>query len=86
MATQKQSKAPDPSPILNGPYTEPQRHYATAPDGSLDYENPCLGRRVFAPTTPQVPLGKQRQGSEHGGVQGSRHSGVLRAKSVGKTK
>ena len=52
-----------PSPILNGPYSEPAFHYATALDGSLDYEAPCKGRRVFAPQTPQVPVGRQPQGS-----------------------
>jgi len=51
------------SPILNGPYSEPQLHYATSEDGSLDYEQPCPGRRVFAPQTPQVPIGRQAQGS-----------------------
>lgn len=51
------------SPILNGPYSEPAFHYATALDGSLDYEAPRKGRRVFAPQTPQVPIGKQPQGS-----------------------
>ncbi len=51
------------SPILNGPYSEPAFHYATALDGSLDYEAPCKGRRIFAPQTPQVPIGRQPQGS-----------------------
>ncbi len=51
------------SPILNGPYSEPSFHYATALDGSLDYEAPRKGRRIFAPQTPQVPVGRQPQGS-----------------------
>lgn len=51
------------SPILNGPYSEPDFHYATAADGSLNYEDPRKGRRIFAPQTPQVPIGKQPQGS-----------------------
>ena len=51
------------SPILNGPYSEPEFHYATAADGSLNYEDPRKGRRIFAPQTPQVPIGKQPQGS-----------------------
>ena len=55
--------APAPSPILNNPYTPPQYHYATALDGSLDYQAPMPGRRIFVPQTPQVPLGKQAQGS-----------------------
>lgn len=51
------------SPILNGPYSEPVQHYATATDGSLDYQDPRAGRRIFVPQTPQVPIGKQPQGS-----------------------
>lgn len=49
------------TPILNGPYDEPAFHYATAADGNLDYEDRRPGRRIFAPDTPQVPLGKQPQ-------------------------
>jgi len=48
-------------PILNGPYEEPAFHFATNPDGHLDYGDRRDGRRVFAPDTPQVPLGKQQQ-------------------------
>jgi len=48
-------------PILNGPYDEPLYHYATAQDGNLDYRDRRDGRRVFAPDTPQVPLGQQPQ-------------------------
>lgn len=59
----KTKTKPDPSPILNGPYTEPQLHYATSEDGTLDYERPLPGRRIFAPTTPQVPLGRKPQAS-----------------------
>jgi type III restriction enzyme len=51
------------SPILNGPYSEPALHYATAADGTLNYQDSRAGRRIFAPQTPQVPLGKQPQGS-----------------------
>ena len=29
----------------------------------MDYERPLPGRRIFAPTAPQVPLGRQPQGS-----------------------
>ena len=47
------------TPILNGPYDEPEYHYATTPEGNLDYEDKRRGRRIFAPDTPQVPLGKQ---------------------------
>ena len=48
---------------MNGPYLEPTHHYATAEDGSLDYERPLPGRRIFAPSTPQVPLGRKPQSS-----------------------
>lgn len=51
------------SPILNGPYSEPALHYATASDGSLDYEDPRPGRRIFSPQTPQVPIGRKPQAS-----------------------
>ena len=49
------------TPILNGPYDEPAYHYATTPEGNLDYQDKRRGRRIFAPDTPQVPLGKQPQ-------------------------
>lgn len=48
-------------PILNGPYDEPRWHYATGSDGNLDYRDRRAGRRVFAPDTPQVPLGAAPQ-------------------------
>ena len=54
-------RASDATPILNGPYEEPEFHYATTTDGNLDYEDKRRGRRIFAPETPQVPLGKQAQ-------------------------
>ena len=64
-------KSPEPGketagasgPILNGPYDEPRYHYATAQDGNLDYRDRRDGRRVFAPDTPQVPLGTAPQQS-----------------------
>ena len=62
MATRKKT-ASEPSPILNGPYSEPEYHYATTTEGNLDYEDRRQGRRIFAPDTPQVPLGKQPQAS-----------------------
>jgi len=37
------------NPILNNPYEEPKRHYATRADGSLDYEEIVKGRRIFIP-------------------------------------
>ena len=56
-----QTAKPGSGPILNGPYDEPVYHYATAPDGSLDYLDRRNGRRIFAPDTPQVPLGNTPQ-------------------------
>ena len=53
--------AKEDTPILNGPYDEPEFHYATTPEGNLDYQDRRHGRRIFAPDTPQVPLGKQPQ-------------------------
>ena len=54
MTTKKPGSAGSPgSPILNGPYQEPTLHYATAPDGTLDYQDRRPGRRVFAPETSQ---------------------------------
>jgi hypothetical protein len=35
------------NPILNKPYEEPQLHYRTLPDGSLDYEQIIKGRRQY---------------------------------------
>ena len=49
------------TPILNGPYDEPAFHYATTPEGNLDYLDKRRGRRIFAPDTPQIPIGKQPQ-------------------------
>jgi type III restriction enzyme len=46
----------DSNPILNNPYEEPRFHYATTPDGGLDYEHPKKGRRVFTPELQAVPL------------------------------
>jgi len=40
---------PEENPILNNPYEEPERHYATNLQGELDYEKPVKGRRVFSP-------------------------------------
>lgn len=63
MAAKNKQAQEESSPILNGPYEEPGHHYATAEDGSLDYERPLPGRRLFVPTTPQIPLGRPDQGS-----------------------
>ena len=51
----------DDNPILNAPYAEPARHYATDLQGNLNYKDIREGRRVFTPDVPQVPLGQQAQ-------------------------
>jgi len=51
------------NPILNSPYSEPERHYATDGQGNLNYRDVRRGRRVFTPDVPQVPVGQQAQGS-----------------------
>ena len=65
----------DPNPILNGPYDEPSRHYATDLNGALDYERIIEGRRIFVPELAGTPTrqGPQRSvfeinelGSEYG--------------------
>ena len=53
----------DANPILNAPYAEPERHYATDLQGNLNYKDIREGRRLFTPDVPQVPLGQQAQGS-----------------------
>ena len=54
---------PEDNPILNTPYAEPERHYATDTQGNLNYRDIRGGRRVFAPDVPQVPVGQAAQGS-----------------------
>lgn len=44
------------NPILNSPYEEPEYHYATAKDGSLDYSDIRQGRRIFLPEIQPVPV------------------------------
>ena len=51
------------NPILNSPYDEPARHYATDAQGNLNYRDIRPGRRIFTPDVPQVPVGQQNQGS-----------------------
>jgi type III restriction enzyme len=51
----------DKNPILNNPYEEPKRHYATDPDGNLNYADIRKGRRVFQPDMPSIP---SRQGPQ----------------------
>jgi type III restriction enzyme len=50
------------NPILNSPYEEPSRHYATDAQGNLNYRDVRPGRRIFTPDVPQVPLGATKQG------------------------
>lgn len=56
------------NPILNNPYEEPKRHYATQADGSLDYEEIKDGRRIFIPSQEGAPIpkkaGKQKEAFE----------------------
>ncbi|MBL7815638.1 MAG: hypothetical protein JNL70_11525 [Saprospiraceae bacterium] len=51
------------SPILNNPYFEPNLHYATQLDGSLDYQRKEKGRRLFVsePTSFQTKASAQTQ-------------------------
>ncbi len=44
------------NPILNNPYTEPTRHYATNLAGELDYSDVRPGRRIFTPDIFSIPL------------------------------
>ncbi|MCW5590915.1 MAG: DEAD/DEAH box helicase family protein [Burkholderiales bacterium] len=43
------------SPILNSPYEEPRKHYATDGEGNLNYSDIRDGRRIFTPDTPSIP-------------------------------
>ncbi|MFZ1444777.1 MAG: DEAD/DEAH box helicase family protein [Candidatus Dechloromonas phosphoritropha] len=58
-----QAMASADNPILNTPYAEPTRHYATDAQGNLNYKDVRPGRRIFTPDVPQVPIGQQNQGS-----------------------
>lgn len=49
------------NPILNNPYEEPKKHYATAPDGTLNYADIRKGRRIFTPDIQAIPV---RQGPQ----------------------
>ncbi|MEF8707603.1 MAG: DEAD/DEAH box helicase family protein [Candidatus Accumulibacter propinquus] len=51
------------NPILNSPYDEPARHYATDAQGNLNYRDIRPGRRIFTPDVPQIPIGQPNQGS-----------------------
>ncbi|GAA4458790.1 DEAD/DEAH box helicase family protein [Nibrella saemangeumensis] len=52
---------PEPNPILNNPYEEPQLHYATDATGNLNYEDIRTGRRIFTPDIQVIP---QKQGPQ----------------------
>ena len=43
------------NPILNSPYEEPNLHYDTDSEGSLDYTNIRKGRRIFKLDTAVIP-------------------------------
>lgn len=51
------------NPILNNPYEEPNRHYATDSDGNLNYDDIRKGRRIFARDIQVIPV-KQGPQSE----------------------
>jgi len=43
------------NPIINNPYEEPTRHYATDKEGSLNYADIRNGRRVYSPDVLVIP-------------------------------
>lgn len=49
------------NPILNNPYKEPSKHYATDKEGSLNYLDTRIGRRIFSPDVQVIP---NRQGPQ----------------------
>ena len=49
------------NPILNNPYGEPTLHYATNPEGELDYEDVVEGRRLFTGTVQTIPVRQKEQ-------------------------
>jgi type III restriction enzyme len=51
------------NPILNSPYSEPKLHYATDPDGSLNYNDIRENRRIFTPDIQAMPSKQGPQGS-----------------------
>lgn len=51
------------NPILNSPYEEPETHYATDADGSLNYNDIRKGRRIFTPDISAIPSRQGPQGS-----------------------
>ena len=51
------------NPILNNPYREPTLHYATNPEGELDYESIVKDRRIFSGTAQTIPVRQKGQRS-----------------------
>ncbi|GEM_PF-1000521 len=51
------------NPILNNPYKEPKRHYATDLNGDLNYADVRKGRRLFADDVQAIPIRQGPQGS-----------------------
>ncbi len=51
------------NPILNSPYDEPNLHYATDADGSLNYNDIRKGRRIFSSDIQVIPSKQGHQGS-----------------------
>ncbi|MFN8714612.1 MAG: BPTD_3080 family restriction endonuclease [Bacteroidota bacterium] len=51
------------NPILNRPYDEPERHYRTLSDGTLDYSTTLKGRRQYDPAVGTLPRAEGAQGS-----------------------
>lgn len=49
------------SPILNDPYQEPDRYYATDDNGALNYDDIRPGRRPFIEEIPSIPVGQTEQ-------------------------
>jgi hypothetical protein len=44
----------DQNPILNNPYEEPTRHFATKSDGRIDFTEVEQERRIFVPDQNMV--------------------------------
>jgi type III restriction enzyme len=51
------------NPILNNPYEEPKKHYATDPEGNLNYADIRKGRRIFTPDIQAIPVRQGPQGN-----------------------
>jgi type III restriction enzyme len=49
------------NPILNSPYVEPQLHYNTDREGSLDYTDIRKGRRIFKTDSAVIPTRQSGQ-------------------------